>query len=240
MTTAADIIKLALLDSGIIGQGQNASAEDTNNALTRLNWLIEQWRRRRWMVYSLTDVAFVSTGALSYTVGTGKNFNIDRPDRLENGCFIRQLNNAGNNLVDYPMQLVQSHEDYSRIRLKTMGTFPAVVFYDSAYPSGNVFFWPVPQASIYELHILAKTPLPSFLTLSTIMNLPPEYEAALSYNLQVRLRAAYRMPADPVMIALAKDAMSVITGANVQIGTLRMPNAVIGGQRGYNIWSDGN
>ena len=46
MTTAADIIKLALLDSGVIGQGQTASANDTNNALTRMNWVLEQWARK--------------------------------------------------------------------------------------------------------------------------------------------------------------------------------------------------
>lgn len=238
MTTAADIIRLALKDCGAYGQGQIIPDEAMNDALTRLNMMIAQWARKRWLVYSLIDVTITSTGAVSYSIGAGGDFNTPRPDRLEDGCFIRQLNTGIAQWVDYPVQLIQSREDYSRIKLKTMGTFPAVVFYDSAFPLGNVYFWPVPQSAIYELHLLLKTPLSGFSNLATAMNLPPEYEAAIQYNLQTRLRAAFRMPPDPIIIGLAKDALETIRGANFQIGTLRMPRAVVGGQAGYNVYSD--
>jgi hypothetical protein len=230
--------QLALLDSGVLGQGQIPSAEDSNNAFVRANMMLAQWNRKRWLVYALSDVAFASTGAESYTVGTGGNFNIARPDRLEDGCYMRQLTNTQQ--VDYPMRLLPSHEDYTRIRLKSMGTFPQVVFYDSAYPLANVFFWPVPQNALYELHILVKTPLAPFTQLAETVLLPDEYQAALLYNLQVRLRAAYRLPADPVVVALAKDSLNIIRNANAQIPLLRMPRAVMGNGSGYNVYSDGN
>jgi hypothetical protein len=227
---------LALLDSGAIGQGQIPSSEDTNNAFTRLNMMVAQWNRKRWLIFNLVDTAFTSTGAESYTVGAGGNFNIARPDRLEDGCFLRQLNNTQQ--VDYPLRLLPSHEDYSRIRLKSMGTFPQIVFYDSAYPLGSVFFWPVPQVSTYQLHILTKTPLNAFTSLAQTIQLPDEYQAAILYNLQVRLRAAYRLPPDPVIIALAKDALNLIKNSNTQIPLLRMPSTVIGRGAGYNVYSD--
>lgn len=239
MTTVQALCSNALTDSGIIGSGQVAGAEDSNTALRLANGLLSQWNRKRWLVYSLTDVSFVSTGAEIYTVGPGGDFDTPRPDRLEDGNFMRQINTNSGNEVDYPMQLIQSHEDYNRIRLKSMGTWPSCVWYDSKYPIGEVRWWPVPQASIYELHLLVKNQLTQFASLAQAIILPPEYEVCLSYNLQVRLRAAYRLPADPVLIGLAKDALNVLRLANTQVPTLRMPMAVVGAQRAYNVFSDG-
>lgn len=240
MSTVSDFLTLALIDSGVLGKGQIPQAEDIQNALKRVNMMIAQWNRKRWIVYDLTDVSITSTGAVSYSIGPGQQFNTPRPDRLEDGNFIRQLNTGPPNQVDYSLQLLSSREDYNRIRLKTMGTWPAIVFYDSNWPTGQVYFWPVPQANLYSLHILVKNQLTQFVNLTDTINLPPEYEAALSYNLQVRLRVAYRLPPDPVMIELAKDALNVIRGANVQVPSMKMPPAVIGAQRSYNIYSDGN
>lgn len=239
MSTVNDFLVLALTDAGILGQGQIATAEDIQNALVRVNYMIGQWNRKRWLVYNLTDISVTTTGGESYTIGTGQQFDTPRPDRLEDGCFLRQVASGNSQQIDYPLELLSSHEDYNRIRLKTMGTWPSIMFYDSNWPVGTIFAWPVPQANLYELHILVKHQLTAFTSLTQTINLPPEYLAALTYNLQVRLRVAYRMPADPAMISLAKDALNVIRGANVQVPTMKMPAAVIGAQRGYNIYSDG-
>jgi hypothetical protein len=239
VTTVNDLIVLALIDSGILGVGQIAQAEDVNNALIRLNYMTAQWNRKRWLVYNLTDVSVVTTGQEAYTIGPNGDFDTPRPDRLEDGCYLRQLAYAGVQQIDYPLQVLPSHEDYNRIRLKTMGTWPAIVFYDSNWPTGTIYAWPVPSANLYELHILVKHQITQFTGLTEEINLPPEYEAALLYNLMVRLRVAYRMPADPAMIALAKDSLNLIRGANVQTPTSKMPAAVIGAQRAYNVYSDG-
>lgn len=271
MTTPTDIISLALLDSGVLGQGQTASAEDMNNGLTRLNYMMAGWNRKRWLLYNLVDTLIPSTGAVFYTVGVGGDFNIGRPDKLEDGNFLRQgsagtedetLETSGSDdletsdddslfvgagtpsgqlPVDYPLTLVQSHEDYNRIRLKTMGTFPQYVFYDSAYPLGKVYFWPVPQANTYSLNILTKVQISNFNDLGQDIALPQVYEAALLYNLQVRLRIAYRLPVDAGMVDLAKDALNTIRNSNTQIPTRRMPGAVVNSRGwGYNVFSDGN
>lgn len=268
-TTPAAIIELALLDSGVIGQGQIASAEDITNGLTRLNYMVAQWNRKRWLIYNLVDTIIPSTGALFYTVGPGGDYDIPRPDRLEDGNFLRQNgslssdfalgvgggfvlqalpgfglqtspSNPGSyaNAVDYPASLIQSHEDYNRITMKGIGTFMNYVFYDSSYPLGKVYWWPVPQASTYFLNILTKNVIATFTSLAQPILLPDEYEAAILYNLQVRFRAAYRLPPDPVIIGLAKDALNVIRGANTQIPTRRMPFGVLNRRGYYNVYSD--
>jgi hypothetical protein len=235
--TPAELIALALLDSGVIGQGQTASAEDANNAFIRLNMMMAQWRRKRWLVYHEVDVPLTSTGAQSYTVGTGGDFDVARPDRLE-AAFVRQLIPSGQNQVDYPLEILQAREDYNLIALKTMGTLPQVIFYDSAYPLGVVYPWPVPQASIYQIHLTLKADLPQFTSLAQTINLPEEYRAALHYNLCARLRPAYQMPPDPSIVGLARDALNVIRSANTQIPRLRMPASLRRNGGRYNILND--
>lgn len=241
MALVSDILNLALLDSGVIGQGQTASDADLTNAMTRANYMLSQWQVKRWLIWALQDVAFVSTGAQSYTVGTGQDFDIQRPNRLEDGNFMRQLNTNSGQEIDFtPLKLIFSKEAYNRIPLKAMGTFPWCVFYDPQWPAGQVYFYPVPEATIYELHILVRTPLTAFVNLTDTIVMPNEYEAALLYNLQVRLRAAYRLPPDPVIIGLATDSLNLIRNANAQVPTMRMPARLVRRGYAYNLYSDNN
>lgn len=235
MTTAGDIVNLALKAAGVLGVGQTALAEDSNDALTLMNQMIYQWRRKRWLIYHLVDTSFTCTGAQSYTVGAGGNFNITRPDRIE-AAYFRQLIPSSPNQVDYPLQILESREDYSRISLKMLGSFPSFIWYDAAYPLGSVYPWPLPS-SLYELHILTKDTLSSFANLATSIAIPEEYHAALLWNLAARLAPMYQKSPDPSVIALAKDSLNLIRTANAQIPRLTMPLSLV--RRGiYNIYSD--
>lgn len=239
ISTVNDLVGAALVDSGVVGQGQTPSPEDANKAWLITNLLAGQWNRKRWLIWHLIDVSKVSTGALSYTIGPGGDFNVPRPDRLEDGNFARQITVNNPQQVDYPLHLIESREDYNRIVLKTMGTFPNEIFYDSAYPLGNVFVWPIPQAGLYEIHLALKDTIPLFTSLPQSIVLPPEHQAALYYNVIVRLRAAYQLPADPVMVSLARESLNVIRGANTQIPTSKMPRQVLNNRRAaYNVFSD--
>jgi len=235
LTTANDLIQLSLREAGIIGVGQTPGAEDINDSLRLLNAMMGQWSRRRWIVYHLVDVVFQATGALSYTVGPGGNFNTARPDKIES-AFFRQTVQAPPNNVDYPLVPLWSREEYNLIALKSLASFPQAYFYDSAWPMGFLYVWPVPNDQ-YEIHISVKDALQTFPTLTTEINLPPEYEEALHYNLAVRLRPLFQLPADPQIIQLAKLALNTIKNANAQIPSLQLPSDLVRGSQ-YNIYSD--
>lgn len=240
VTTAGDIIRLALKDSGVLGVGQTASAEDTQDAFDTLNLMLDEWNQKRWMIYHLLDVSVVSTGAQMYTIGVGGDFNTPRPDRLEDGCFYRQLLTSGSpNQIDYPLEILESREDYSRIGLKQLQTIPQYVFYDPDYPLGKVYPWPVPQAVRYEIHLAVKAQLSQFTSTAATIILPPVYLSALRWNLALRLRPMYQLPPDMSVLALAKNSLNTIKNANAQIPRLRMP-AGLGRGPLYNIYSDSN
>lgn len=236
----------ALIIGGIVGIDESIEQPIVNMALNFANDLIAQWQHERYMVYRLDDYAFTSTGAESYTVGAGQNFNINpRPDRLEY-AFLRQLSNngmptpnAGTQPFDWPLEVIDAHEDYAAIRLKTLGTFSDCVFYDPGWPIGWVKPWPIPQADIYEIHILCKQTLASFPNLQAQVFFPPEYAAALKWCLARRFRVGFQMPKDPELNNLAAQAKNIIRKANAQIPTLRMPRELLRDRDyAYNYRSD--
>lgn len=236
ITTAGDLIKLALKEAGVIGVGQAPMAEDSTDSMDLLNGMIAQWNRRRWLVYHLVDVTCQGNGALFYTVGPGGDFNVVRPDRIEAAFFRQTTNQPPSNNVDYPLVPVWSREEYNDIALKSLASFPQLFFYDSGYPFGSLYVWPLPSNQ-YEIHISIKDTLQSFTSLSQQINLPPEYNEALHYNLALRMRPLYQLPPDPQLVTLAKLALNTIKNANAQIPPLNMPADLVHG-RNYNIYSD--
>lgn len=240
------LLTQALIIAGVIGIDEAVEQPIINMALDFANDLIAQWQHERYMVYQLVDHGFTSTGALSYTVGVGQNYNINpRPDRLEY-AFLRQLSNngspapnAGTQPFDWPLEVIDAYEDYAAIRLKTLGTFSTAVFYDPGWPVATLKPWPVPQADIYEIHILCKQTLQRFPNLQAQVMFPPEYGAALKWCLARRFKVGFQMPRDPDLNALAAQGKNIIRKANAQIPTLRMPRELINnGDAAYNYRSD--
>lgn len=237
MTTPRDIILLAMKQCGALGVGQTARAEDVNDAFTYLNAMIAQWRRKRWLVYHLLDLSLVSTGASSYTIGPTGDFVMSvRPAKIE-AAYVRQLITTAPNQIDYPLEILQAREDYNLIGLKQLTSFPAYLFYDSAWPLGVLYPWPLPQATIYELHLNVKAEMSAFDNLSATIDLPPEYEAALIFNLAIRLGTMFKLPSDPAVVGLAEDALNVIRESNTQIAALTMPPGLAASGT-YNPYSD--
>lgn len=236
MTTAQDIISLSLKEAGVMGVGQAPQPEDFTDALTLLNGMMGQWQRRRWLVYHLIDVTCTGTGALSYSVGPSGDFNIPRPDKIEAAFFRQTVNVPAANNVDYPLTPIWSREQYNDIELKSLSSFPQCYFYDSAWPLGYVYFWPLPSNQ-YVMHISIKDTLQTFAGLTDVINLPPEYFEALHYNLAARLRPLYQLPPDPGIVQLAKLALNTIKNANAQVPAMEMPGDLIRGSK-YNIYSD--
>jgi hypothetical protein len=138
------------------------------------------------------------------------------------------------------MTIIRSREDYNRIALKQLQSFPGYLFYDSGWPLGNLFPWPVPQAHIYELHVSVKEQLPpAFATQATVLSVPYEYYHAMVTNLALRLRPKYGIVAQQGdnLVMLAKDSLNAIKSGNTQISRLNIPGDLVRPQL-YNIFSD--
>lgn len=236
----------ALVTAGVEGLDGSIEPEVLNKAFRIANRMISQWQHERYMVYQLVDYGFACTGAATYTVGAGQNFNINpRPDRLE-FAFLRQPTNngspgpnGGTQPFDWPLRIMDAHEDYSSINLKSLGTFSNAIFYNPGFPIGILHPYPIPS-NLYELHILVKQTLPQFASLQSQIILPPEYGAALEWCLARRFKAAFQMPPDQSINQLAAQGKNTIRKANTQIPTLRYARDLPGMSGGglYNYRGD--
>lgn len=155
--TARDIVMQAMKMAGILGLGQTLNAEDTNDGFTSLLNMIAQWQVRRWLVPSLYDISMPGNNFKSNTIGPGQYWNTIRPDKILAAYFI-QPNNTINNPVSYSLWPMYSYEDYARVTLKELNSWPTRYFYDNAFPYGNVFIWPIPTPD-YEIHLVLKSAL---------------------------------------------------------------------------------
>jgi hypothetical protein len=237
--TAGDIIKLALKECGVLGIGQTPEAEDVSDAFFKLNMMIAQWQRRRWMIWHLVNMGYTSpTGVQSYTIGPGGNFPVSqRPAKIES-AFFRQVIPNSPNPIDYQLTMLDSWEDYSKISLKSLSSFPQFLFYDPAYPQGVLYPWPIPGANYYELFINFTDTLNQFTSLTEVLNLPGEYVAAMFYNLAQRLAPGYGLQVNPeTKLQAAEGIMTLKKATGAQVPRLSMPMELI--RPGiYNVYSD--
>lgn len=156
MATARDFINLAMKEAGVLGVGQTLLDEDVNDGLTLLNRMLAQWQKKRWIVPSLHEVVANGNNAKSNLIGPGQYYNAARPDKIQAAYFIQK--NAGPNTVSFPLIPIWSYEDYSLLALKELNSWPQYIFYDGAFPYGNVYIWPIPTPN-YEIHLIIKSPI---------------------------------------------------------------------------------
>lgn len=222
--TARDMITFALKEAGILGVGQTALDQDMNDCFILLQRMTNQWQRRRWMIPSLTDISALGNSAISNTVGPGGYWNITpRPRQIKAGYFV--LNNQIGATVSLPLSPVFSYEDYARITVKPLASFPENFFYDNKFPLGNLFIWPIPD-STYTIHIIVESDLGWPTTLDSIFTLPEEYAEAVHYNLAMRICSAYQVEPQASTSGLAKVSLNTIKVINTQIPELQMPPGI--------------
>jgi hypothetical protein len=234
MTTALDLMKLALKDLGALGIGQPISPIDTQDAFDTLNQLLSLWQGERLSVYHMINVAEQATGVSTYSIGPGGDFDCPRPTDIKS-AFVRL--SGGSLSVDYPVEVIRSREDYDRIVVKNLSTLPSAVFYDATYPLGQLIWYPVPPAQ-YELHVSVLDALPQFETPADDVSLPPEYLLAIRYNLAICLAPSYQIEPTPTLQRLAANAKRVIKRMNAQLQTMTMPAGLAGMGGVYNVFSD--
>jgi hypothetical protein len=237
--TAQTVVDSAFKKSGVKGIGQMLSNTDNLDALADLGDMLARWNAKRWLVWNLIDVAFLSNGAQSYTVGPGGNFNVSpRPDRIAAAYFTQHIN--GGTPISYPLTQIMAREQYSRIAMKQLVSWPQAFYYEPSFPLGRLWLYPVGQANLFELHLLMKEVWPvDILSATSLANYPPLAWGAMKFSLARILRQAYGkgLRPDPMLDAMASDALETMRSSQAALPELVTPSALRTGSR-YNIYSD--
>lgn len=208
MTTARDIITKSLQKIGALVKSEPPSADEANDALDSLNALISSWSNDSLNIYARTWETFSLTGAESYTIGTGGNFNTARPTNIV-AAYLRS------GTIDYPITVIDD-EAYTSISYKGLQGIPEFLNYDNAYPLGRIRLYPLDNAS-YTLFLLTEKSVAGFATLDTEMSLPDGWERALIYNLALELAPEYNQKPDPYIVKIAGDSLGMIRQKVAQV-----------------------
>lgn len=208
MATAQTLIDRAMRLIGAVASGESPTTQESTDALTALNNMIESWQLDRLLVWAYVDTAVTLTpNDASYTVGPSANFNVTpRPPKLEN-IFIRDSN------IDYPVELVTQERWYA-IPDKTTGSdIPDTAYYEPSFTTGTLQIWPVPTRAV-SLHIVTWSQITSFASTATSVSLPQGFERALAYNLAIEIAPEYQKPVSAEVAKIATESLAALKRAN--------------------------
>lgn len=201
MTTALQIITRAMQEAGILYKSETPDADEASDALTKLNAMLDSFSNESLMVTARVRETFQSTGATSYTIGSGGNFDTTRPTYI-----VEMHANQGD--VTYPMGPA-TDEAYERIQFKNLSGIPEFYNYTNGFPLGKIYVWPIPDAS-YVFHITSEKPITSIASLATDISFPPGWEDLLVYNLGARLCPSFGQPISAELKYFAENSMNNI------------------------------
>lgn len=204
------------------------TSNETTYHLSRLNSMLDSWTNERLMIFQLSQTSFgLTTGKGDYTIGSGGNFNMTRPTRLVDPCFIRDTD-----VNDSPLQIIDMVA-YGRIVQKTAdGSYPIYVAYDFSYSAtstANIYFWHEPSANLTTF-INTLQPLNTFSTVSVTLQLPPGYQDAIEANYAMR-SAIGVIPVSNDLRDLARTTKAAIKSNNMTHPIMRLDDGVAGALR---------
>lgn len=225
---AIDLIKKSMRLIGALATGETPSADEAQDGLRALNDVLESWSLESLAVYGrLPEVFATIAGQSTYTVGTGGNWNTDRPVSIDN--MYTTVNG-----FDY-VATEWSLEQYNSVGLKTQRQPYAQrwVFINDA-PLAQIILWPTPSAAV-PITIDMPRLLTQVATISTILTLPPGYVRALQYAVAEELAPEYGSAID--VSARARAAKSLIKRANRTSRTMGFdPSLVQSGDASASIY----
>lgn len=216
MPAVSTMLLNSLIMTGEKAIGDTFQSGEAPYYLSRLNSMMDSWTNERLMINALSQTSFALTsGQGTYTIGSGAAFNMTRPTRIVDPCFIRDTDSN-----DTYLRIIDA-EAYGRIVQKSAdGAYPAFLNYDygySATSTASIRLWPEPSPSL-TLFINTLQPLTNFSTVSQVLQLPPGYQDAIETNFAVR--------SAPGFIKVSQDLKDLATKTKAAIKSQNAPAPV--------------
>jgi hypothetical protein len=224
--SAQTLINNALTNLGILEQGGTPSVSDSNEALARLNYMIQQWRLQDQFIWSIaTNTYPLTAGTAQYLIGPGGSglFLTTRPTFIQKASIV--IGGTGPTIT---VKLI-SQQEYRDIPDQTAtAQYPMFLYYDRASPTGTLFLWPTPSNSGASLILDTWQQLNTYAALNTTADLPDGYAEAITNALAVRLMpmfgVAINSQVGQLTSDLAKQAEAAIAALNVRARGLVAPS----------------
>lgn len=196
------LLRASLLIVGGFDPQETIPPQDYDDAIETANMMLAAWATKGVIVHQVTTTEFtLQAGKADYTIGSSADLDTARPNRIVGGFF--RLSG-----IDYPLEVI-GRDDYNSISIKTTPGIPKYLYYYPAFPVATVNLYQVPDAA-YTMSLDALQPITA-LSRDTELNLPPEYEEAIKYNLALRMAPIYRSPLRAEVVQLAENSYRALS-----------------------------
>lgn len=232
MATAGDQINRALRLLGVLAEGEVASADTSNDALTAMNQMIDSWSTERLAVYATQVQSFAWPGGYATrTVGPTGDFVGSRPIRVETSTYFVDPTNISRQV------LLINRDQYDAIPVKSVqSSVPSVLFVNMTYPNAELTVYPVPSTPL-TLKLVSTVELSQPATLFTELSFPPGYLRAFTYNLACELAPEFGVEPSQQVQRIAMTSKRNLKRINNPDDVLTLPVAVLTRWPSYNIYA---
>lgn len=191
--TVGSLIRSGMRKAGILGRGEAIPSDAGEDALTDFRQMIDSWTNESLLIPVVNAITHTFLeGYSSYTIGidggtAGVNhIETARPERIL-GAFIRD--SAG---TDFPLKSLDVNT-YTGLSRKSNVVRPSRMYNRKGWPLNTLIFESIPTEN-EELHLEVIQPLSEILGaagLTEVVNLPPGYERAITYNFALEIMPEY-------------------------------------------------
>ena len=222
LETAQDIIDSAFGLIGVYSTGNTITPEEYQLALKTLNRMVDRFNLSDLLVYSTNPHTFPFVpGQQSYNLGTGGDFDMPRPSKIEAMSII--LNNDQGSPMELPIDVNFDLESWQHLVVKNIpSTFPVACYNNTGFPYMLLNFWPVPTVTTSSIKLYTWDLMPFINNLNDMVELPTGYSDAIVYNLAIRLAQLFDRPASPELVKEAALAKHDINDINAGTPTLHI------------------
>lgn len=207
--SASKYIKRALRILEVLAQGANPTGQESADGLEALNAMLEQWSTQGLIIYDKQRETFtLSSGTSQYSIGSSGTFDTTWPLDIKMAGVIQ----AGNT-DEIPVKIITQQQWAGIVDKATSSIFPQVLYYNRAYPLGEINLWPVPSAAS-TLVVYSLKQLSTFSLVTSTADLPPGFDDAIAFNLAKRLAPEYGRTLNPDAKEIAIESLANIQRYN--------------------------
>ena len=235
VTACQGLVYPALRKAAVtLGPQRTPSPAQCQDGIEELNRLIGSLNCDRLFIYSIARYEYPLSGAKTFTIGIDPqgqaiaDLNGPRPVQIDKANIIYSVPE-----IRRPLALLTDLQ-WSQIVVEDLpNTIPYALYDDYAYPLSTLYIYPQPVPG-YILELYMWQLVPTFVTGSDVVILPPGYEDALVLNLAVRLAPHFQRAVDQDVRNDAAKALMRIESINAPKPVLELPCLGTGGPRGSN------
>lgn len=198
--TAREVMQHAAEDLGVLGAGEELSAEEFSSMLSRLNWLLKSWQSQG------ANLWRVETGEI--TIPTGSVSGALDPNVID-VIAARVITGNSPNVIELQMQPIEQGE-YAQLPNKSQPGRPTMFFLSKQRSQVDLYVWPVPYQDM-DFKIDYARVIEDVTDPNETLDVPQQWAETVWTNLAVKcatLFGATRL--DPNAVAQVKERAAIL------------------------------